>query len=82
MDAERQEHEIDETARALDREADELEQRNEELAEHIDEAKTAAANRPEADTVGAGEEETEDVAGDWGGEATGSSQGEDAEDAT
>ena len=46
MDTERREQEIDETATEAERQGDELEQRNEELAEHIDEAKTAKDNQP------------------------------------
>jgi hypothetical protein len=51
---------------------DEMEHRLDELGDHLDEAKEHAAHPPM--------EPDDGVAGDWEGEATGSSQGEDPED--
>ena len=88
MSADRQEERIREAAGEMRRDAEEMEQRSEELGEHIDEAKSTAAQRPDApeqvrpsDESEEPPEGTENVAGDWRGESSGSQQGEDAEDA-
>ena len=67
------EREQEDAERAMERSGDEMEQHLDEVSEHIDEAKELAANPTN--------EPDDGVAGDWEGEATGSSQGEDAEDA-
>lgn len=67
------EHESGDPERAMERESDAMEQQLGEVEEHLDEAKKLAANPTN--------EPDEGVAGNWEGEATGSSQGEDAEDA-
>ena len=65
----------------LEAQADRLEQRNEELEDDIGEAKRVAAQRPDApDDANEPPEGTENVAGDWEGEASGADQGDDAQD--
>ena len=64
----------DSTIYEMEQRGDEMERQLDEVSEHLEEAKQVAANPPM--------EPDEGVAGDWEGEATGSSQGEDAEDAT
>ncbi len=66
---------IDEAAEPMERNAAEMEHDLGKLDEGIDAAKDAASKRPEAGSDAIG-----DVAGDWEDEATGSQQGEDAED--
>ena len=75
MSADRHEERIDEAAEPMERGEREMAHELEGLESDIDEAKAAAARRPEADSDLLG-----DVAGDWEDEATGSQQGEDAED--
>lgn len=62
--------EADEMAQAGDR----MEKRLDGLDEDIDEAKTVAAQRQDAP------DPTDEVAGDWEGEASGAGQGDDATD--
>ena len=88
MSADRHEDRIRDAADDMRRDADDMEERSEELGEHIDEAKSTAARRQDApeQTRAPGEadeppEGTEDVAGLWRGESSGSQQGEDPEDA-
>jgi len=71
MDEERELQEAVEASKAA---PEPMEERLDELGEEIDEAKHLADERREEANPGA-------VAGDWEGEATGSHQGDDAEDA-
>jgi hypothetical protein len=72
MSADRGEHPTTDAESAMERGGEEMEHHLEQVTEHLEEAKKHAANPPMAPD--------EDVTGDWEGEATGSSQGEDAED--
>ena len=70
-----QEERVDEAAQSMEKDADEMQHDLDKLEDDIDGAKSAAKQRPEADSDLLG-----DVAGDWEDEATGAQQGEDAED--
>ena len=90
MSADRQEEKIREAADDMRRDADAMEHHSAKLGEHIDEAKSAAAQRHDAPeqtrdadgSEGNAVEETEDVAGDWTDESAGAQmdQAEDARD--
>ena len=70
-----EEERVEEAAASMERDADEMQHDLDKLEDDIDDAKAAKDKRPEADSDIVG-----DVAGDWEDEATGASQGEDAED--
>ncbi|HWT95940.1 MAG TPA: hypothetical protein VN238_23260 [Solirubrobacteraceae bacterium] len=74
MSADRGDRPTTDAERDLERGGEEMQHDLAQVEEHLDEAKKAAANPPMEPDAG--------VSGDWEGEATGSSQGEDAEDAT
>ena len=74
MSADRPEAEIRDQTRELAQEGDQMEERLDELSGDIADAKKTANDRQDAPS-------TTGVAGDWESEATGASQGEDAEDA-
>ena len=65
-----------ETADAMERDAEQMKQRIDDLGESIDEAEKTKERRQEAGSDAIG-----DVAGDWEGEAAGADHGDDAVDA-
>ena len=75
MTEHRPEEAAEQVASDMERSGERMERELERLDSHIGDAKDAAAKRPEA-----GSDALEDAAGDWEDEATGSQQGEDAED--
>ena len=74
MSPDERDDDVQEPLQDLERGERQMEQRLEHLEEDIEDAKKTAAQRQDAP-------DDDVVAGDWEGEATGSSQGEDAEDA-
>jgi hypothetical protein len=72
MSADRPEDRARDATSEMARDGREMEQHLDELSEHIDEAKAAAAGRQDAPE--------EQAAGDWEGASSGSQQGEDPAD--
>ena len=73
MSADRQEKKIEEPVEEMRQGQEAMEHRLDELGEDIDDAKKTAGERQDAP-------DPSNTIGDWRGEATGSGQGEDAED--
>ena len=71
-----EEERVDEAAQSMEKDADEMQHDLDELEGDIEDAKSAAKQRPEADSDLLG-----DVAGDWEDEAAGADHGDDATDA-
>ena len=73
MSADRQEKKIEEPVEEMRQGEQAMEHRLDELGEGIEDARKTAGERQDAP-------DPSDTIGDWRGEATGSQQGEDAED--